>query len=750
MPPSALSGFPRTLTFFVGILATSTGCIFSTPPPLPAPPRPPNSPIQVAAISDENFASSVEALLRHGEPTAQRQALLAGVVQRQMIHAVERFKARSTDRGVASVLGGLYLIRAGEYRPEMLQGPGEEALSFAVETFAATGDEGRSQALYNLHQGVLSPSAPARRDIQEHLDALQSWVTEQNTNAELGPAELAGIRQRRALARSLLEPTEEALQEARKAIQQWVDTGLVFQAQYRANSNTPVRREEMLEGVRSISSGAATITALLLRHGDIGAAAQSIDSAPFHEVAPPGLSQRLNAAARENNLDAWRDLLNLLIRAQDRDEETSVDRALVQAAAFRVASDLYQRDPSSIDIVIFLATALNAYGMPEVAPLVFLEAARKYPEARVLSQAIELVTESLLREEGDDDLASARRVFAAARPLLEIADQPSLKKQIRPSPAQVRQIAAGMEARAGELISARDLLLNSTRDEPSAKAWRSLAEIERQLGALPSALNYLTSMGNSPEAQRNPLIRAESLFLSSDLQRELKANDRAREDLLKAYQIALEARQNNKDGPFYLAHAERLLARILDRLGDESGSTRASERALLLTRGEPRQFAATALQTVALAYVNRDLKLARKTCQDTFGAQLSDDELIYLALWLQFLEREMNVRTDGTANKLLNSVERGPQWAGRLASWATGKLSDDALNAAARTPGQRTEVIFYRALALRAAGKNGDAEALLRQVAKTPILDLMETQLARDLLVGNDRKLAGPLPAAAP
>jgi hypothetical protein len=749
MPLLTLPGLPRRLLSLAGVLALSTGCNLSnTPPPLPPPPRPPAGPVEPEAISEDAFARAAESLLRQGTPTAQRQALLAGVVQRQMQHAVERLKARQTERGLNTVLGGLYLIRAGEYRPQMLQGPGEQALALAADAIAATGDEGRAQALYQLRRSALPDNHPAQRDLQEHLEALQRWVAEQGEKPGVGPTEAAGMVQRRAVARALLEPTDEALQEARVAVQRWVDAGLVFQSQYRSSPKAPLRREEMVEGVRSISSGAATLMALLLRHGDIGAAAQGLDASPFRQIAPPGLAQRLNAAAREDDPDAWREILDLLVRAQQRDEETAVDRALVQAAAFRVASDLYRRDPSSVDIGFYLASSLIAQGMPEVAASVLLEPARKHPDPRVLSQYAELLLRALLGEEEADDPASARRTFAAARPLLELAEQPSLKGKVRPSPAQIRFLAAGIEGRAGELGAARELLAQSAREEPSALTWRTLAEIDRQLGNLPGALEHTEQMERSPDAQRDPLLKADALLLASDLRRDQNSRDRAREDALKAYQVVLSARQGASG--LQLARAERLLARVLDRLGEEAGARRASDRAMQLSRGDARQFAVTALETMARAYVAKDLKLARSVGQETFGVQLRDDELVYLGVWLQLLERELGARPDGTASKLLESVEQGSRWSGRLAAWAGGKLNDEGLASAAKTPGQRTEATFYLALARRSAGKTGDAEASLRQIIQAPTLDLMELQIARDLLAGNDRKLPGALPSAAP
>ncbi|RYE93462.1 MAG: hypothetical protein EOO75_04305, partial [Myxococcales bacterium] len=108
-----------------------------------------------------------------------------------------------------------------------------------------------------------------------------------------------------------------------------------------------LRREDMVEGLRALSSGAVTLTALLLRHGDIGAAAEALDTGSMRQVAPQQLAQRINAAARQDDVGAWRDLLGVLLHAQDREEETAADRSLVQAAAFRVAIELYRRDPSS-------------------------------------------------------------------------------------------------------------------------------------------------------------------------------------------------------------------------------------------------------------------------------------------------------------------------------------------------------------------------------------------------------------------
>ena len=71
---------------------------------------------------------------------------------------------------------------------------------------------------------------------------------------------------------------------------------------------------------------------------------------------------------------------------------------------------------------------------------------------------------------------------------------------------------------------------------------------------------------------------------------------------------------------------------------------------------------------------------------------------------------------------------------------------DADLVAAARTVGQKTEASFYTALGRKVAG-DGAADKALAEVAKSPVIDLIEVQLARDLLAGPSRFSNGPPPA---
>lgn len=59
--------------------------------------------------------------------------------------------------------------------------------------------------------------------------------------------------------------------------------------------------------------------------------------------------------------------------------------------------------------------------------------------------------------------------------------------------------------------------------------------------------------------------------------------------------------------------------------------------------------------------------------------------------------------------------------------------NDDALRSATESFAEKVEAEFYIAMKARAEGRD-DADADLRKIADSPLIDLMEVQIARDLL----------------
>jgi hypothetical protein len=129
-----------------------------------------------------------------------------------------------------------------------------------------------------------------------------------------------------------------------------------------------------------------------------------------------------------------------------------------------------------------------------------------------------------------------------------------------------------------------------------------------------------------------------------------------------------------------------------------------------------------------------DLTVARAAVQRAVSAGMTGEDLVYPALWLQMLEKKLRVQQSGSIEDAYSAIDDASGWPSRLRAWATGRLTDAELLAAAKDRSQRTEAIFYAALGRYAQGAADDAKAGLDQVAKSEAIDLVEVSIARDLL----------------
>jgi hypothetical protein len=257
-----------------------------------------------------------------------------------------------------------------------------------------------------------------------------------------------------------------------------------------------------------------------------------------------------------------------------------------------------------------------------------------------------------------------------------------------------------------------------------------LATVERQAGHLDAALKALDHAVVPTGVRSAVLDAAEANLLAFELHHELRATDKADRSLKAALDLALAARATGTDARTR-ARAERLLARTLDAYGDTKGATRAIDRALVAAAQERPILGATVLEAVGRALVQHDVASGRAAMKRGLEGGIPDDDLAYAGLWLMLLEREAGAPSEGTAARAIEAgTNRG--WVGKLVAWANGKLSASELQAGARNASQRVEAAFYTALAGKIAG-DPEAEARLRGVAKSPIIDVLEVHLAREL-----------------
>jgi hypothetical protein len=728
-------------SFLVGCHAKGTAGASKTPAVQGA--------VQVTAVPDENFAPALHKLLRDGKSSPERLGLLAGVVSRQLSHAKERFAAGQQERGLASINGAFYLVRAGEFRKEMLSGA-EPALSSAIAVIAPRGDEARAVAFLAMQNGLVPPGSAARRDNDEHMAALRTWMRDIRRDNGLAAA---GDEQRVQATRSLVEPTAESLRAAREATVQWIDRALRMKDDGRGSPARP-RREDALEAFRVLRSGAETLAALYLRHGDAAGALSEIERTSARKIAPPSLYERLDRAANGGDAAAWRELLAWLWsperkdspgpRSAENDPDFAVEPGLLKAALFGTAIEAYRLDPTASDVAVALATLLVQFGLPEAAPLVLADAVLPHPDPAFLSNALGLVYQTILREDDADDSGTARRVYAAADPLLDLAMRAEWREKLDPGAGRLKLAMGTIETRAGNLAAAKPLLESSVTLEPTVDGYLALAAIERQASRPQAALEQLTRALATTEAKQHPRSAGEAHLNTFEVLKDLGASDKANAALASALTASLDARKRAKDA-LAKVHAERLLARVLFRFSDAAGVARATERAYVYAGQDKRELAATVLESAQRAFLKKDVPAARTAVARGVGGELPDDDVVYAALWLLFTEKETKTRTDGTANRALASIKDDGRWAGRLAAWALGKIKDADLSAAARNMGQKTEASFYISLSRKVAGDNA-ADKTLAEVANSTAIDLIEVRLARDLLAGPSRFADTPTP----
>ncbi len=697
--------------------------------------KPPEVQGNVTEISDEAFAGEVVRLLRDGTPSPDRQARLSGVVKRQLEHVSKRFGhgARRESRAAQGVFGALYLLRQGEGRTQMIDAAGDKALAGAIERVSARGDEGRALALLKMRSAALAPGAPARAEVDGHLDALDQWIKGSRRG---GPLRKLGEDERIAVSRAMLEPTDQTLDAAVTAVNAWVKQAVEYNDTFRETGQRP-DREEVIEVQRALESGGITVTALFLRYGDARGALQVLEQTGLRGLVLPAVFARLQAAATNDGAREW---LSLAAAFAHRDLDPDLDPELISAALLGASTEAYRRDTKSFDASLFLARALVRHGMPEAAPLVIQEALSVKPTARAVSAAMDLVIGAIEDSAEMDDIDTARRTFRSAAGVLALASQPDLRGQVEPSAARARFAMAGLEVRAGNLTDAKPLLEEAARAEPSVGAYTTLAVVERQSGRTKEAIAAVDQALRAPDARVAVLDVADAYLTAFELHRDAGEADRAKTSLDQALTAALAARSAR--GTPGQVRAERLLGRILEGYGDMKGASRAFDRALQLAASDRQSLGTAMLDAIGRALVRRDLPAARAALKKGIDGLASDEDLAYASLWVALLERELKAAPDGTVERGQRGVAGKSSWTAKLTAWSAGKMSDADLVNAAQSPAQKVEAAFYTAMVKRIAGDPGAADAL-RKVAASPVIDLLEVRLARDLT-------ASPIRAALP
>ncbi len=721
-----VSPLRRALAALV-VLGSLAGCTSVAAPPKDATSAPAPAPL---TVDDAGFAQALHAVLLDGSRTEARRAKVLGVARAQLVHARERFERGADERAVRSVFGAFYLLRQGEESPGIIDASTAPALDGAIRRLAAKGDEGRTRVLYRLRLGVAT--GPERADIERHLAALDRWTAETRTGR---PIERAGDAQRAAMGQALLDPTK--IDEAVRLTGAWIDLGIEHNVSFRQTGKRP-RPEEAVEIARALGTGGAAVVALLLRFGSAQAAAEKVEVSSARRVLDPDLYAQLQLALSRDDAESYRSLFAAL-HAQTEGRvggELGIDEDLLEAAFFAIATEAYRRDPSHMDTAAELSRSLTRLGMSEVVPLVLQSGLGAEPPASAASAAVRSLAGALEADARANDIAAARRTIAASAPLLVTAER-SLAAGAAgargasgvAAVAELRVRMAGILVRGGLLDEARPLLQAAIAARPTPESHLMLAMVERQGGRPDQAVAAAKSAASAPGA--DPLDAADAHLMLFELHRDAGRSQDAQSSLARSLELVTPLSSGKSGGPTRV-RAQRTLGRVLSAFGDSLGARKAFARALEEMGGDPRLVGVTMLQAASSALVRSDLEGARTALRKGQEAGAPVEDLVYGALWLMLVEKHLRATPDGTAAEIFEGAASSTAWVGKLASWAKGRLTDDALLRVAFSESTRVEAAFYIAMLRRTAGSPADDS--LRKVAESPVLDLIEVQIARDIL----------------
>jgi tetratricopeptide (TPR) repeat protein len=217
-----------------------------------------------------------------------------------------------------------------------------------------------------------------------------------------------------------------------------------------------------------------------------------------------------------------------------------------------------------------------------------------------------------------------------------------------------------LETQSGNLSRARPLLEQAAADEPSVEVLSTLAAIDRQRKRPDLALRSLNTALELSRKDGDLIAQTELLLKSFEIHRSTKDASTAKRTLADALSKALDARALARSAPNQ-ARTERLLARVLELYGHEEGARRATERAYEAARSDVRQMAATVLDASRRALTLVDLTEAREALHRALQSNLEAEDLVYVALWLQLVEQQLKVSSDGSTEEAEISKQRNSQ-----------------------------------------------------------------------------------------
>ena len=305
------------------------------------------------------------------------------------------------------------------------------------------------------------------------------------------------------------------------------------------------------------------------------------------------------------------------------------------------------------------------------------------------------------------------------------------------APNELEFLIGMLEMNAGHAGEAQQRFEKSIEKDPDPGAMT-------QLGLL------LERTGHPKEAEqqyRRALALAPSDSLANDLQRAdilenlgntARAQGRAKE-MASRYRVALQAWNEARDqveGPT-AAIVEMRRGVLLDHLRRHDEAVDAFENAMSHAPQWRDVYAGILSHLVSAP---PDFELASSVWRRSqLHLTLPPEWKVYFTLWIQLIAARADQPPVEEHAQLLRRLGGGSNWWGKLASFGAGDLDYAGLMSVASSLGEETEALYYEGSRLFIAGERQAARDQFQRVLDTNMVSFFEYEMARKLLLEQER-----------
>lgn len=402
-------------------------------------------------------------------------------------------------------------------------------------------------------------------------------------------------------------------------------------------------------------------------------------------------------------------------------------------AALRTAEAAIARFPQSAEAHAALAMAASQTGNAQLSIAHLEEALKLDPSRRAEAEKLaELYQYRVSQLAFSERPQAAKKVLDRWTRLAESSAKRWPDKPLSPDLADAYATMGGALVSLGQLDEAEGYLHRALKIRPTFAALESLGTVALKQGQAQKAITHFERALTLPVADasaqfdRNRVVRlcGEAYIAAGNASRAREYFSAA----LKNWQTLRKRLPNMPES--YLADSWIETGKLKWALADRDGALAAFSEAIAADPDGASVHADIVAFLIIRGEYDRALEIYHAALS-SYG--VSDYFKVYMSLWLVAEARREKRPPDPIAESYLASRE-GKLWHDALARYASGREDLAQLEAAAKSRGQRAELLYYRAV-LTEAGRNPQkTQALLEGVVRSDMILFFEYDMARHWL----------------